>query len=160
MFLFAKLVMENLHEQQCLEHVQIELYKELPKDLEEAYVLQQFSNYTQLLSDLTVSSRYKRILKRIERKYRWADNQLSWNLTRKLLGWLICAKRPFRWSEIQSAICLDPHNKSFNRYRALKENITTLCGSLVQILDGDRIELIHTSAKTLGSTAAFFHETA
>lgn len=66
----------------------------------------------------------------------------------KLLGWLVCAKRPLKWHEIQGAISIDTDNEVVNfDDRQLRIHVKDLCGSLVDILPGDRVELVHGTAK-------------
>lgn len=66
-----------------------------------------------------------------------------------LLGWVVTAKRPLTWPEIQGAVSIDVDQESVDfKYRSLVVDIGELCGSLVERLAGDRIELVHTSAKT------------
>ena len=31
----------------------------------------------------------------------------KWDIVRKLLGWMVCAKRPLKWREIQAAVSLN-----------------------------------------------------
>ena len=72
----------------------------------------------------------------------------QWDIVRKLLGWMVCAKRPLKWREIQAAISIDPEEQEidFNK-RKLRGSVEEYCGSLIKVLSGDRIELVHTTAK-------------
>ena len=65
----------------------------------------------------------------------------------KLLGWLVCAKRPLRWHEIQGAISinLEAQNVDFEE-RKLRISAKELCGSLVERRSDDPIELVHLTA--------------
>ena len=75
--------------------------------------------------------------------------------TQLLLGWLVRSKRPLKWSEIQAAssINLDAGEEwnELDPDQRLRDNVQDLCGSLVQILPGDRIELVHSTARVLVS---------
>lgn len=66
----------------------------------------------------------------------------------KLLGWLVCAKRPLRWSEIQSlkSITVDEQCVDFARYE-FRNSGKELCGSLVELQPDGTLELIHITAK-------------
>ena len=68
-----------------------------------------------------------------------------------LLGWLVKSKRPLKWSEIQVASSIDMDHgselKELNSDMRLCDRTEELCGSLVQVLPGDRIELVHSTAK-------------
>lgn len=71
--------------------------------------------------------------------------------TELLLGWLVCSKRPLKWTEIQVALSIDLHSTvDVNKLDVdlkLSDDIQDLCGSLVQILKGNRVELVHSTAK-------------
>jgi hypothetical protein len=88
--------------------------------------------------------RYGRIVERIERNENVAERDQA--LT--LLGWVVTAKRPLTWPEIQGAVSIDIEDQivDFDE-RSLVVDIGALCGSLVEKLPGDRIELVHTSAR-------------
>jgi hypothetical protein len=66
----------------------------------------------------------------------------------KLLGWLVCAKRPLKWHEIQGAtsINLEIQNVDFEE-RKLRLDAKELCGSLVERRSDDTVELVHLTAK-------------
>jgi hypothetical protein len=76
------------------------------------------------------------------------DNAAERDQALTLLGWVVTAKRPLTWPEIQGAISIDIEDQSVDfEERSLVVDIGTLCGSLVERLPGGRIELIHTSAR-------------
>jgi hypothetical protein len=83
-------------------------------------------------------------VERIERNENVAERDQA--LT--LLGWVVTAKRPMTWPEIQGAVSIDIEDQivDFDE-RSLVVDIGALCGSLVEKLPGDRIELVHTSAR-------------
>jgi hypothetical protein len=87
---------------------------------------------------------YERIICRMKRSL----HDAQWKIACKLLGWMVCAKRPLKWREIQAAVSINPDNQSmeFNK-RKLRSHIQDYCGSLIQVLPGDRVELVHTTAK-------------
>ena len=52
------------------------------------------------------------------------------------------------WHEIQAAISTDTKTQTVDfETRRLRVHIQDLCGSLVDILPGDRVELVHWTAK-------------
>lgn len=124
MFLFAKLVMLNLHAQTSREQLMFEIAESrFPKGLKEAY---------------------QRIMVRIKQNATSAE----WEIAKKLLGWMVCARRPLKWQEIQGAVSIEPNEQTINfDDRKLRVHIRDLCGSLVQVLPGDRVELVHSTAK-------------
>jgi hypothetical protein len=87
---------------------------------------------------------YERIMSRIAQN----STPAEWKIARKLLGWMICARRPLKWHEIQGAVSIDPVGQTVNfDDRKLRVHIRDLCGSLIQVLPGDRVELVHSTAK-------------
>jgi hypothetical protein len=71
--------------------------------------------------------------------------------TRLLLGWLVCSKRPLKWTEIQLASSIDFGFDDISMEDSLRDDVQELCGSLVQILEGDRVELVHSTARVYGN---------
>ncbi len=72
----------------------------------------------------------------------------EWEMAEKLLGWMVCARRPLKWHEIQGAVSIDPEEQTVNfDDRKLRIHIRDVCGSLIQVLPGDRVELVHSTAK-------------
>lgn len=126
MFLFAKLVMTNLHQQLSLENLQREISSDIfPNGLEQAYA---------------------RILDRIRND----ENAEKVAIAQKILAWMTCARRPLKWHEIQGAISirLDSSSVDFTgRSLAPTKHIREICGSLVSDLPGGRVELVHRTAK-------------
>ena len=75
-------------------------------------------------------------------------NDAEWKIVQKLLGWMVCARRPLKWHEIQGAVSMNPTSRVINfDDDRLRVHIRDLCGSLVQVLPGDRVELVHSTAK-------------
>lgn len=69
-------------------------------------------------------------------------------MARKLLGWMVCAKRRLTWKEIQIALSIDIENDTIDYdNRHFRKHIYEVCGSLVY-LSGDRVFLVHNTAKT------------
>ncbi|VUC29298.1 unnamed protein product [Clonostachys rosea] len=88
MFLYAHLTIEYLLQQQTkgelLEKIKQEMF---PKKLEDIY--------EKLLGSIETK------LKRLE------GGDYQWEQAKILLGWLVCAKRPLKWHEIQSILSFD-----------------------------------------------------
>lgn len=69
-------------------------------------------------------------------------------VARRLLGWVVCAKRPLKWHEIQCAVSIDLKEESVDfDARRLRINARELCGSLLEIRPGDRVDLVHRTAR-------------
>ena len=72
----------------------------------------------------------------------------EWKIAQKLLDWMVCAKRALKWHEIQAAVSTDPFDQTVDFDElGLRIHIKDLCGSLIQVLPGDRIEMVHSTAK-------------
>ncbi|KAK9774284.1 putative C2H2-type domain-containing protein [Seiridium cardinale] len=125
MFLFAKLAMENLFEQTSQEKFASELER-FPEGLDEAYG----RIVSRILDTQTAARR---------------DDSL------KLLEWLVCAKRPMKWYEIQGALCIDLQNDSGREIdfqaRRFRETPKDLCASLVEFRKDRTVEFVHPTAK-------------
>lgn len=65
-----------------------------------------------------------------------------------LLGWLVCAKRPLKWHEIQGAkaINLEHSTIEWDR-RKLQVDPKDLCGSLVEVRSDQTVEFVHLTVK-------------
>jgi len=65
-----------------------------------------------------------------------------------LLSWLVCAKRPLKWHEIQGAksINLDKQTVEWER-RRFRVDSKDLCGSLVEVRSDQTVEFVHLTAK-------------
>jgi hypothetical protein len=88
--------------------------------------------------------RYARIVKRIFNNPNLAQRRTA----KKLIGWIAFAKRPLKWHEIQGATSIDVENCLVNfEGRELPEHKKNICGSLVEILSGDRVQLVHITAR-------------
>ncbi|KAH5050480.1 hypothetical protein HBH96_186180 [Parastagonospora nodorum] len=124
MFLYAKLVLTNLLALPTrLEVINAIQHERFPQGLKEAY---------------------ERIIKRIKVH----SEEAEWIMARKLLGWMICAKRQLTWKEIQVALSIDSNTQTIEyEDRHLRTNIQDICGSLV-VMSQDRVTLVHSTAKT------------
>ncbi|KAH7224056.1 hypothetical protein BKA60DRAFT_281009 [Fusarium oxysporum] len=70
-----------------------------------------------------------------------------WERSKLLFGWLICAKRPLRWHEMQAILCFDPHKLHIDfENDMLRQDMEKYLGSIVHVLDGGYIRLIHSTA--------------
>ena len=91
-----------------------------------------------------MGSSYKRIIERIFGN----ENEGERKQAQTLLGWLVCARRPLKWHEIQAAMAIDVEEQTIDfERRQLVVDVEDLCGSLVERHSGDRIELVHSTAK-------------
>lgn len=66
----------------------------------------------------------------------------------KLLTWMVCAKRPMKWCEVQCAVSVDMDNQTVDwDRRHFSVDSKDLGGSLVEIYSDGTITLVHHSAK-------------
>ena len=62
---------------------------------------------------------------------------------RQVLGWIVCAKRPLRWREIQGAICIDLDQQNVDWDKRFLDSPKELFASLVELQYDGTIELVH-----------------
>ncbi|KAK2782046.1 hypothetical protein FQN53_000222 [Emmonsiellopsis sp. PD_33] len=110
MFLYAKLVMENLLSQYTLRDFMAEIQPGVfPQGLEAAY---------------------ERIVLAVFKSPPERQRQIA----SKILGSVICVERPLRWREIQATFFIDPeHNSASYEEDRLLENCKLFCSSLVDV---------------------------
>jgi hypothetical protein len=66
----------------------------------------------------------------------------------KLLTWMVCAKRPMKWHEIQCAVSIDIDNQNVDwKRRKFSVDSKELCGSLVEVYADGTVNLVHHTAK-------------
>ncbi|OCK76290.1 hypothetical protein K432DRAFT_306677 [Lepidopterella palustris CBS 459.81] len=125
MFLVAELVWINLCGQTSIAGLEYELAS-LPTDLDK------------------LDEAYKRIMRTILTKPVRAEREEA----KMLLGWLVCAKRPLKFHEVQTmkSINLEKREVEFER-RRFRVNPKDLCESLVDVRADGSIELVHLTAK-------------
>ncbi|KAM6519204.1 hypothetical protein FALCPG4_012851 [Fusarium falciforme] len=71
-----------------------------------------------------------------------------WEKSKLLLGWLVCAKRPLKWHEMQAILSFDAQEATVDFDNLmLKDDVRRYLGSIVHVLDGDHVRLIHTTAR-------------
>jgi hypothetical protein len=88
--------------------------------------------------------RYARIVNRIYNN----PNPAQRRTVQKLIGWITFAKRPLKWQEIQGATSIDVEQGLVNfEGRQLPDHIRDICGSLVEIIPGNRVQLVHATAR-------------
>jgi hypothetical protein len=78
-----------------------------------------------------------------------SEQRLSpqWDHIRELLSWIVCAKRPLKWKEIQVARSINVEYQIIDYdNQHLRGNIHELCGSLVDISE-NCVNLVHSTAK-------------
>ena len=70
------------------------------------------------------------------------------SIAKKVLRLMTCARRPLKWHEIQGAVSISTKDLSVDFVeRKLRIHIRDICGPLINQLAGDRLELVHNSAK-------------
>ncbi|KAJ3579076.1 hypothetical protein NPX13_g1491 [Xylaria arbuscula] len=92
----------------------------------------------------SINDAYSRIMERIA-----ADAQGgAMEDVLRLLGWLVCAKRPLKWHEIQAmnSTMLEEQCISLERYSFIKSP-KDLCASLVETQEDGTVEFVHLTVK-------------
>ncbi|KAK7917369.1 hypothetical protein PG985_010977 [Apiospora marii] len=134
MFLYARLVMDNLMAQGSTAELDEELNVNFPKGLDEAY---------------------ERVAIRILDHPRRSQSQRA--AAGQILDWLTCSVRPLRWREIQSLFCIDPHNGTSNPRNRRVDSCKCICGSFVEM---DRLESALVSLDGTDPVVSLVHDTA
>ncbi|KAM0522524.1 hypothetical protein ACHAPE_002115 [Trichoderma viride] len=76
------------------------------------------------------------------------EGQVHWDMAKLLLGWLVCAKRQLRWNEMQAILSYGPEEQKVDfDNKMLRQAAEKYLGSLVYILDGGHIRIIHSTAR-------------
>jgi hypothetical protein len=66
----------------------------------------------------------------------------------QLLAWLVCARRPLEWREIQAAVAIDIEGETVDFYnRQWIVCSKDLCCSLVETRSDGSLELVHSTAR-------------
>lgn len=93
---------------------------------------------------MEINVAYRRILDRISQQ----TSPAAMEDTLMLLGWLVCAKRPLKWHDIQGmkSISLQEQLVDFERY-GFGKDITDICASLVETKSDGTIQFVHSTAK-------------
>lgn len=96
---------------------------------------------------LTQALSYHKIIDRLERE----SVRSQWTMAKKIFGLLAGVKRPLKWYELQAALSLevsavgkvsmDYHNNQ------LRNDIRETCGTLVQVVQKNRVEFIHSTTR-------------
>ncbi|CEJ93516.1 hypothetical protein VHEMI09097 [[Torrubiella] hemipterigena] len=122
MFIYAELMAKYLHDQPNRDAILRELH---PTNC-----------------PIELNTVYDRILHRVfESRNR---NMVSY--IQNILGWIVYAKRPMRWREVQGAVCIDIEAQDINTDRMLLEPPEGLFASIIEVRSNGTVELTHTTA--------------
>ncbi|KAM0352349.1 hypothetical protein ACHAPU_002014 [Fusarium lateritium] len=73
----------------------------------------------------------------------------KWQRTKLLFGWLVCAKRQLTWHEMQAILCFDQVEFKIDlENNMMRHEIEHYLGSIIHLLDGGYIRLVHSTAGT------------
>ncbi|KXH25235.1 hypothetical protein CSIM01_04179 [Colletotrichum simmondsii] len=151
---------QRIEEEVSLQSEGLFLYAVLAMD----YLLNQWSK-DELLQKVSsrmlpdgITKMYDRVLESLKAKMLNLSS-IHWDKTKLLLGWLACAHRPLKWHEIQAIIAynLGMDEINFDRRMIRRENINNFLGSLVEVLPGDEIRLMHSTAKDYLVSSKLIH---
>ncbi|KAF4343739.1 early growth response 1-B [Fusarium beomiforme] len=92
---------------------------------------------------------YERLLESVKKSLEaQPGGARKWERSKLLFGWLVCAKRPLRWHELQAILCFDRFELQVDfENKMLRQDIEKYLGSIVHVLDGGHIRLIHSTAR-------------
>ncbi|KIX07723.1 uncharacterized protein Z518_02377 [Rhinocladiella mackenziei CBS 650.93] len=138
MFLYARLVIDNLLDSDTKASFRKELTRDFPDGLEEAY---------------------GRILERLERYSGPGADPQKWETIKTILGWLVCARRPLKWSEIQCAHSIDFDHKTVDlESNQLRYHIRDKCGSLIEASSDEFVYFVHSTTSPYVVKTGYVHE--
>ncbi|PGH01881.1 hypothetical protein AJ80_08953 [Polytolypa hystricis UAMH7299] len=86
---------------------------------------------------------YERILRRV---FESRGDHIV-NYIRHILGWIVCARRPLRWREIQGAVCIDMENQHLDNDREMSDSPKGLFASLIELQADGTVDLVHGTAR-------------
>ncbi|KAK3684319.1 hypothetical protein B0T22DRAFT_493833 [Podospora appendiculata] len=92
---------------------------------------------------LNLDQVYDRILQRVVHS---ADQRRS-KVVRQILGWIVCARRPLKWREVQAAVCINVQTQAVDYRRKLLQSPKQLFASFVEVRADDTVELVHGTAR-------------
>lgn len=106
--------------------------------------MRKYDSYSPSFSVLQLD-RYRRILSRIKEN----TSRTSMKDALALLEWLVLARKPLRWREIQvlKSMDLDQQSIDFHRQGFLVKDPRDICGSFIEVRDDGSVELIHLTAR-------------
>ncbi|KAG5662594.1 hypothetical protein KAF25_005012 [Fusarium avenaceum] len=111
MFLYARVVLENLASMDSIQEYEDELEAEtFPQDLKHAF---------------------ERVVHRVMK----TNGPSRERTVKKILGWVVCSARPLRWREVQSRFCINAEKGTCNVRNIRRDGCKTICSSLVDITD-------------------------
>jgi hypothetical protein len=141
MFLFARLVMDNLSCQVNKAGIYSEVALEVfPVVIDDVYVISK--NWTCIHAN---GYRYDRIIERVIVK---APAPYATKAS-MLMAWLACASRSLKWREIQAAVSIDPERQKVDFDSCqLVVDAKELCGALVEQLPNGDINFVHSTVKS------------
>ncbi|KAF4951750.1 hypothetical protein FSARC_12821 [Fusarium sarcochroum] len=92
---------------------------------------------------------YERLLDSVKQRLEAQPGGIQkWQRSKLLFGWLVCAKRPLRWHEMQAILCFDRQELQVDfENKMLRQDMEQYLGSIVHVLDGGHIRLIHSTAR-------------
>ncbi|KAL2843331.1 hypothetical protein BJY01DRAFT_264318 [Aspergillus pseudoustus] len=136
MFIFAELFAKFLEDQLSIDDLEKHL---LPDNL-----------------PVQLDNVYERILDRV-REVRGTD---AMKRIEVILGWMVCARRPLRWEEIQNAVCVDVDSWTIDYGKRLANSPRELFASLVECQSDGTIDLVHRTARgfLVGGGSVKLHE--
>ncbi|KAK3687178.1 hypothetical protein B0T22DRAFT_438844 [Podospora appendiculata] len=147
MFMYARVVLDNLESQPSQADVEDELSSDkFPKDLNQAY---------ERVAIRVLGNKDKPKL----------PTQQSAAI---ILGWVFSAARPLRWREIQARFCINVDSESCNFRRRRVDSCKALCGSLVEVEDCEMfgtiaaeqvVHLVHETARIYLTSRPFTEPT-
>jgi len=75
------------------------------------------------------------------------STEKDWAIIKKLLGWVICARKQLTWWEIKCANSIDVERNIIDfEEKGLVVHIRDMCGSLLEASSDDAVRFVHSTA--------------
>ncbi|RBA15873.1 hypothetical protein FPRO05_12094 [Fusarium proliferatum] len=100
--------------------------------------------YDEAIKSGEITLQYDRNLHRIRNN----PNHNQRAMAEKILSLVLCSRRPLRSRELQAAISIDPQEQTVDSTLRLSLDMRDICGSLIEIIPGGAVELVHATAST------------
>jgi hypothetical protein len=108
------------------------------------YGLKVLCNFFQRLSLTShMIPSFGRILQRINERLSPDKRELAG----RVLGWVLCGTRPLRLKELEQALAIREGERCTNKQRRLLIRLDELCGPILEIGGGGKVNFVHFTAK-------------
>ena len=95
---------------------------------------------------MLTTNRYKDIIESLKAKLEKEPGD-RWSKALEVLGWVVCAKRPLTYYELQGILSFNADEQTMDMdLNMLRHEVEDMLGSLVHVVPGHGVDLIHETA--------------